>query len=681
VTKLPARIDAADAAYVLEQLEQIQTKRLLMKVSEWAEKHRYLPRELTPKPGFWDNLYAPYLTEIMDTMSVDDPTRKCAVMKAGQVCATTGLLENTLGYTISHAPRSVLYMTADKELARMGMELKIDRMLDSCGLRHLLGAPGGTSKRSGDTSERKEFPGGFLLGIGARNPGKMRQMSVPIALIDELDAFPLILGGKGQEEGGVLELVEKRTDVYNAMRKILYLSSPLLMQTSQIYPLFMAGDQRRYYVPCRHCGEMQHLEWHAVNAAGQPYGIVWSLDDHKHLVEESVRYVCMYCQKAFYNYDKTWFLQRGEWRAHSEPEEKGLTSYHIPALLSPAGMYPWHAMVYKWLKAWDVDAGHARDHEKLQTFYNLELGRPWEERGVSPKKERVELHRRAVYSEGEIPNKVAELETGAPVILLTCAVDVHGDRLDVEVVGWCRDRQTYSIEWLHFEATPDHPITDLSAQGPWEPLRHLILDKVWEADDGRLYRLANTLIDVGFMSDVVHEFCRPFQGWVYPVMGRAQSIRESAIKEFSLGESSTGSPFYNVTATIYKNRMGAWLEQRWDDTTQRQPVGYPNYPQNRPGEFFAQYEAEEKIKLLDRVSKRHIGYVWEQIGQRPNHAWDCRIYNMCAFDMLVYEYCTKCLELEKIDYDAFADVVIPKRNHEEKWFPSPYSYHPQEVVR
>lgn len=667
---------ATDSAWLSEQLAGLTIERQRLKVSEWAEQKRYLPTELTTHPGFWDNNYAPYLTEIMDRLSSDDPTRKIAVMKGAQIGATTGLLENAIGYWIDHDPSGILYVSADKELTRMGMTMKVDRMLHHSGLQAQLGAPDSSTKRSGDTATLKEFPGGFLLGVGARNPGKLRSTSAKRAVLDELDGMPQMLGGVGTEEGNPVNLIEKRTDSYSLSRKILYLSTPLKLQTSLIYPLFKAGDQRHYFIPCRHCGEMQPLEWHGVGANGKAYGIQFVLEKNGKLIEETVGYACKFCAQTFFNHDKAWFLPRGEWRAASETTEEGLTSYHVPAMLSPPGMYPWSGIVNKWLKAWDVENDRVRDRDALQTFYNLERGLPWEERGSVPSFERVREHRRQCYLSGEIRNDVITKETGAPGVLVTSAVDVHESRLDVEVLLWAQGRQSYSLEWLHFEGDTD----DLSPGGPWEQLRLLLVEKEWAAaDSGHVYRIQTTLIDQGYKSDIVHQFCQQFSGGVYPVQGRPRPIQGSTVREFAQAESATGNIFYNCTATMYKDRLAAWLRMDWIGEGGRQPDGYPNYPRNYGDAFFRQYEAEERVEIRDRVTKQRRGFRWQPIGQRPNHAWDCRVYNMCAYDLIVHETCLEILELAKIDYDKFAEYATPRRNESGLWVEAPFAFHPAEV--
>ena len=125
--------------------------------------------------------------------------------------------------------------------------------------------------------------------------------------------------------------------------------------------------------------------------------------------------------------------------------------------------------------------------------------------------------------------------------------------------------------------------------------------------------------------------------------------------------------------------MSAWLKTDWNEG-QLQPLGYPNYPVDRRDDYFKQYEAEEKVQVLDRITKRPKGWKWQQIGQRPNHAFDCRVYGMAAFDMIVLDFCVDGLGLERLSYVDFFNAATPKKNSADSWVSTPFSYHPQEVA-
>ena len=120
------------------------------------------------------------------------------------------------------------------------------------------------------------------------------------AAADEVDAYP----DKIKKEGDVISLVRSRTNAYSRNRKILWISTPLVEQSSKIYRLYLLGDQEKFFVPCKFCGEYQELVWHGVKEDGEAFGIVWENDDHFIPRIETVGYKCPYCGGLMKNYDK-----------------------------------------------------------------------------------------------------------------------------------------------------------------------------------------------------------------------------------------------------------------------------------------------------------------------------------------------------------------------------------------
>ena len=76
-------------------------------------------------------------------------------------------------------------------------------------------------------------------------------------MFDEVDGYPS--GGAGVE-GDQIALGIKRSETF-WNRKIALGSTPTVKGTSRIEKAYEESDQRRYYVPCPHCGEFQVLEW------------------------------------------------------------------------------------------------------------------------------------------------------------------------------------------------------------------------------------------------------------------------------------------------------------------------------------------------------------------------------------------------------------------------------------
>ncbi len=476
--------------------EVVPTEIVRLKITEWAEENRTLVDGLTPYPGPFSFEITPYLKEVVDALSESSPVREVAIMKGTQIAFTVGVIENWIGYTIGTAPAPMLYVTGDAGLADTQMELRIDSMIDHSGIAHKIGAQARRvgQRKTGDVKARKEFPGGFLVAAGPNSGAKLRSMSFKKVNVDEVDAFPDSTG----KEGDPIYLIRRRVDAFTEFYKIVWGSTPLFKHNSKILRLFQEGDQRKYFVPCKHCGHMQFLRWGKKEEKG---GLKFDHDEDDRLIAKynkdgqiissSVRYQCEKCGGEWKNSDKDWFLPRGEWRPTATPRRPGMISYHIPGLLSPVGFRSWESGVIEFLQI---------KHEgfpplRFQNWVNTFLGEPFEERGDRPKIETLILREKG-YRSGSLPDD-------AKPLLVTIGADVQTDRIECEVVAWGRNAVSYSIGYFVLPGDT----SDMESES-WDAMRNII--------EKKHAGLQPTLIgiDSGFRTDVVYDFCDSFSGRV-----------------------------------------------------------------------------------------------------------------------------------------------------------------------
>lgn len=644
-----------DGAWLVSQLQGLTDEKVTLKVSEWAELNRYLPPQVTAMPGFYSYDVAPYLREIADCLSVDSYVREIDVMKGAQVGATVGILENAIGYNIEHVRSApCMLLTADAELAQIRIDSYITPMLQYSGLDHLIRSADESNKRkTGKTKQRLEWAGGgFLVPFGARNADKLRSISIAVLLEDEVDAFPLKVGKDGDPQ----ELAEDRTNSYYETRKILRISTPLLGATSRIKKGFKAGDQRRYFVPCKGCGELQVLTFQGGrDKSGEtPYGMMWETDGGV-LVPDSVRYRCKFCGHDHRNSDKAWMLPRGEWRPTATPDDPTHRSYHIPAAYSPVGMYPWEAIVRDWLAAWDPEANQVRDVSKLQVFYNNNLGETFEVQGARVRFSTVSAHRRPVYRLGEVPNEYAKRYAGSPILFLTCQVDVHKNNLAVSVFGWCRDMRSFLVDYWRFETERgDDDCSEISSP-VWGRLRELIEEKTYTADNGYQYQIALTLVDAGYANDTVTTFCGDYTSGVYPILGRERPAKNQTIKEFAEFTTQQGTVGYRILVDHYKDRLAPVLRREWSEDAGEQKPYHFNAPVDISDAQLKELTVETRREKVDENG--HTTYVWHRPGNARNELWDLLGYGHAGVEILAWSICIQHFELDTVDWAQFWDYI------------------------
>jgi phage terminase large subunit GpA-like protein len=411
-----------------------------LSVSAWSANNRILGATSNRANSLYDYSVMPYLTEIADNLSINSDTQEVALMKGVQLGATTGILENFIGYGIEHVSNaSMLMVTATDDLAKERMDKFIKPMILDSKMEHRIISSDffSKNKKSGATSKQMEWVGGgYLKAIGSNSGSSLRSLPIKYLLLDEVDSYPEKVG----KDGDPVALAVARTTTFGANKKILYISTPLIEETSQIYKAYLVGDQRKYFVPCLECGEYQDLVFNKVNKeTGEIYGLTFKTLENGNLDYDSVEYLCRACQHPHKNYHKTEMLSRGKWMPTAEPQKQGAVSYQISGLYSPASFKSWEDICYEWLQCWDIYTNKPKDIEMLQVFYNNNLGVPFREVREKLQLNVISQHKRN-YARYVLPQSYAEKHTGQKIRLITAAVDVHADNLAVIITGWAAGR-------------------------------------------------------------------------------------------------------------------------------------------------------------------------------------------------------------------------------------------------
>jgi phage terminase large subunit GpA-like protein len=154
---------------------------------------------------------------------------------------------------------------------------------------------------------------------GANSAVGLRSMSARFLFLDEVDAYP----GDVEGEGDPVALAEARARTFGWRRKTLLVSTPTIAGLSRIEREYGATDQRRYFVPCPHCSEMQALRFER---------LIWEKKQ-----PATVRYHCEACDGAIGEQHKTAMLAGGEWRAIAVAQDPHAIGFHISGLCSPVG--------------------------------------------------------------------------------------------------------------------------------------------------------------------------------------------------------------------------------------------------------------------------------------------------------------------------------------------------------
>tara|TARA_R110000787_G_scaffold119467_1_gene230362 strand:- start:8209 stop:9858 length:1650 start_codon:yes stop_codon:yes gene_type:complete len=504
-----------------------------------------------------------------------DPAIKQVVVMAGAQLGKSEAIINIVGYHIEHDPAPILLMQPTVEMAQSFSKDRISSGLlaTTPSLKGKVKDP--RARDSGNTTLHKTFPAGALSMVGANSPAGLASRPIRIVLCDEVDRYPLSAG----EEGDPIALASKRAMTF-WNRKIVLVSTPTERGASRIEAAYEETDKRKFYIPCPHCDEMQILKWSNVK---------W--EDKR---PETAAYYCEECGAAWSDAQRNKSVSQGEWRAAGE--FRGVAGFHISALYSP-----WVTIfdaVDEFLKA-------KRDPMRLKTWVNTFLGETWEEQG-----DRIDefdlMDRREDWGE-DLPEEV---------LMMTAGIDVQDDRLEIEVVGWGRGEESWSLSY-------DTLYGDPSTSELWIRLDSLLQKTFTHPLHGEMVIRSSCIDSGGHYTQQVYNYARQragrrvfaikgIGGEGKPIIGRPSKNNIGKINLFPVGTDTAKELVY---ARLKMTDEGD---------------GYCHFPEDRNAEYFRMLTAEKKItKYFKGRPKRE----WVKIRQR-NEALDCRVYATAALAVL-----------------------------------------------
>lgn len=585
------------------------TPRELLPVSRWADKHRELEGG-TNMPGRWVTDRTPYLREIMDSLSEHSDVSEVIFVKAVQVGATE-VLFNWIGYVMHHLRnKDMLVVVPTKEFRNQKFNPRLGRVIrESAALKDLVSF---SSRSSKNTEDVLEYGGGAKIVKAGANVGTdLSSDSIPYVACDEVDKFPAEIPGFGDPMG----LIRGRQTTHTRA-KSLKVSSPLLEETSRIWAEWLNTDMRRYYLPCPHCGELQHLEW---GGEDKPYGLKFERALRREGEEGPPRvdrawYVCRHSGCIIEETEKPDMLARGRWIAE-RPYVTGRRGYHINALYAPPGLgLPWRKLAEEHLAS-------LGDTAAMQTFKNERLGLPWKED----------------YDAADPLAIMARLEDYGTLpdwLVRSVGIDVQGDWIEVSHYAWGLDEECWSLN--HY-IIPGQTIT----AEPWNELAELLAE----------LRPHCGGLDTGYNADMAYAFARS-RPWLYPIKGvdkldtntlvEADDRRKARLRRRA--KTKGVSPF-RVSNLVGMQAITERLNLPVPEASKRQakfihfPAGVPAFDIG----FFKQLTSNRKVT---KKVRHRVVVEWKE--SKPNEAYDCWKYSLAGFLLSKIDPASRMREAQKV---------------------------------
>lgn len=596
-----------------------------LNVTQWSRRNRHLSPEDSATSGPYNPDVTPYLIEPMDCIS-DPRVQEVVMMTSAQIAKTT-LILNALGYYSDAEPSPILFMMPTEELCKLFAKKRLRTMIrDSPALRDTY-LPFGQQEIM-----EWSFSGGFVSLAGTNSPVKLSSQPIRIVLGDEVDRMERDVAG----EGSPIALGRKRTTTFRN-RKHIWTSTPTKKGDSPIEDLYLKSDQRKYYVPCPYCNGLQLLLFKNVKFEPDAPLDAW--------------FVCELCAKRI----------EDEWRAKMISVESGAKWIPHAKFQSRAGFWinQWYSpfvtigeTVMEFLDTKDKK-------ETLKTTVNTVFAETFDD-SEQPDITGIEDQREVYDPQGlgfDVPNGV---------LYITAGVDVQGNRLEVEIVGWGIGGESWSINYhiimgeKGIIGEDGKPTTrTLTPNDPelWDRLK-LELIRAYKHENGYdIYVSAVGLDTGGHHSKKVYQAAKRNRGRRWLAMKGAKEAGRALISRAT--KTNKGKiPLYQIGTEAAKDMIMGSLQVK------EQGPGYCHFPGHYPEEYFKQLLAEKRIEKFEK-GKKEIRYV--PLRAR-NEALDCRVYATAALEYMEPDWETlqaqhneKAAEItlrseEADNFDIVADV-------------------------
>ncbi|MDF2908372.1 MAG: phage terminase large subunit family protein, partial [Herbinix sp.] len=253
---------------------------------------------------------------------------------------------------------------------------------------------------------------------------------------------------------------------------------------------------------------------------------------------------------------------------------------------------------------------------------NTSLGETWEEKGEGGADENDLLKRREVYA-ADIPDGV---------LLLTAGVDVQDNRLEVEIVGWGRDYESWGLYKKVINKDPQLEAT-------WLELEEIYDTEMYFQNRSGLMIAAMCIDTGGHHTNMVYKFVKAMAKKsknIYGIKGYANTPGIPLIYK------KTKVDIKNIRGTVI-DHTDIWIlgvDAGKEDVVARLKIaepgpGYCHFPNNRERGYDQTYmqgiTSEEKVQ---RLVKNKMKIVWVKKAGVRNEPLDLRNYAYAAVEIL-----------------------------------------------
>lgn len=572
-------------------------------VDEWADENRILPPG-SAEPGPWRSSRTPYMIE--PVRAFKNPQYNRVIWVMGSQMGKTANQFNVMGQRLDDDPAPCLYIGPTQSNIRNTIEPKIAAMIEE--------SPSLMKKFnvSKSTKTVKLINGMALRMAWAGSATELASDSAAIVMIDERDRMESSVKG----EGDPVELGEARAatypdgtvgvastptegnvETYEHPKTKIEHWKPSNEIASPIWRLWQEGTRHEWAWPCPECDEFfiprfKWVKWPKDSTPDEAFRLAHMVCPTNGCIIESKHRTKMNSKGTMLSPGE--YMKDGKKMGESDTKDSDTASYWISGLCSFSAKKSFGYAARRYLKATKVG-----DPDRIKAVINTELGelfrvaeqKPWE----------TILDRIQPYVMGSVPEGV---------LLMTAGVDVQKNRLVYAVRGWGIEYESWLIDAGELMGETNKPSV-------WESLSYL-LNKEFKHHNGSSMRVLAMLIDSGYESNQVYQFCRK-----HPQQAFATKGRDTMTSDLLL---SKVTKFDNIPLVNFKtDPFKSWVHARVE------------WPKDKPGGWWVPSDVEEdycrQVLSESKIIKPSGGTTWVKTYSQ-NHYWDAEVLNYLAIKLV-----------------------------------------------
>src|SRR5690625_3010746 len=595
--------------------------------AEWLPENIYLPAEDSDSPGRYNPELVPYFIGVMHALDNQD-CWLIALQKAAQI-GWTVLLSAWICKTVATDPSRTLALFPKDEKARDFMDEKFTPMVEaSPTMRRLIDVS--TSRKSGNRTLRKRFPGGELKVVGSNSVSNVKSTSARRGIVEEPDDTNRDVG----DQGDAIRLFRERLKRMRN-KKLVVGGTPSVDGLSQVQHYTRLGTQRELPITCHDCNEAHVLAWENVSWQIKEGGTahpVFGLNQ-----PDTAIYGCPHCGSAWDDYRRQRNIVETCLTAHEAGDPfAGWVKTHCGDSygwdeIEPIETFQELSELYVCLPGTSL-ADVVRDYLEAEheaalgdesariVFQNSKLGRPYQYAA-----NQILDHERLREAAEDYP----ALTCPDGGLLVTVGIDVQHDRIAVIIRAFGRNEESWQMHWGEIDGNAID-----KNDACYDALDKLVFQRFPHARYGDIGAAAISIDSSdGMTSNAVYH-------WVRTRTRKHRGVLIMAIKGDS-NDHGTKEIFTlprqvdraNARRATKADRFGVRVymvgTHKAKDLISTRLLGSSAYMHSCAhvrADYWEQVTAEVKAP-----SKRHRGrLIWQVRAGKRNEATDCEVYALHA---------------------------------------------------